>query len=217
MSETRTFTGGAFAQNGYLAWQKGRSSAIAIDPGGDVSSMIAALVGEGLTLEAILLTHAHIDHIEGVATLHRHTAAPIYLHTADQIFYDNVSTQAVQFGLQVEKQPPVNQRFEHNQKLSLAGIDFTVKHVPGHSPGHVILIAEQEGLAFIGDVVFQNSIGRTDLPGGNFQQLMSGIRDHVMTLPANTVLYSGHGPSTTVLAERTGNPFIAPLYGGSFA
>lgn len=179
--------------------------------------MVAVLLREQLQLDAILLTHAHIDHIEGVAALRRHAAAPIYLHAADQMFYDNVSAQALHFGVTVEKQPPVDQRLDHDQQLSIAGIDFLVKHVPGHSLGHVILCASKEGIAFVGDVVFQNSIGRTDLLGGNYTQLMSGIREHVMTLPDDTVLYSGHGPETTVQAERIGNPFIAPMYGGSFA
>jgi hydroxyacylglutathione hydrolase len=217
MIEIRTFVGAGFAENAYLVWRKDGSSAVAIDPGADATQMIETLQTERLKLEAILLTHAHLDHIEGVAALKRHADVPIYLHPDDQVFYDNAAVQARQFGMRVEQLPPVDLQLEHEQRLSLAGIDFDVRHVPGHCPGHVIFYSEDAGTAFVGDVVFQNSIGRTDLPGGDYQQLMHSIRDHVMTLPDETKLYSGHGPPTTVQQERKLNPFIAPMYGGSFA
>ncbi|HEX6559779.1 MAG TPA: MBL fold metallo-hydrolase [Longimicrobiales bacterium] len=211
----RTFVAPGFAENSYLAWKA--RSAVAIDPGSDSAALIDALRTENLQLDAILLTHAHIDHIEGVAALKRHADAPIYMHSADRAFYDNAGAQAAQFGMQVEKLPPVDKPFAHEQRLRVAGIEFEVRHVPGHSPGHVLLYVEEDKIAFVGDVVFQGSIGRTDLPGGSYQQLMQSIRNHVMTLPNETRLYCGHGPATTVQEERTYNPFIAPMYGGSFA
>jgi glyoxylase-like metal-dependent hydrolase (beta-lactamase superfamily II) len=218
MLEVRMFTGGPFVQNTYLAWKPGTKNAVAIDAGAGVDQLIETLNREGLQLEAILLTHAHLDHIDGAATLKRHAPhAPIYLHEDDQLFYDNAAVQAAQFGVRVEKLPPVDKRYDLQQPLKLAGITFELSHVPGHAPGHISFHVPESELAFVGDVVFQNSIGRTDLPGGDYQTLMRSIRDHVMTLPDDTVLYSGHGPETTVKRERTLNPFIAPLYGGSFA
>jgi hydroxyacylglutathione hydrolase len=215
--EIRTFVAPDFGQNAYLAWKPGSASAVAIDPGGDADAMADALAAEGLWLEAILLTHAHIDHIVGVAGLVRRTGAAIYLHPADRLFYDHASVQAAQFGMRVDELPPVDHTLEHGQVLELAGLTFQVRHVPGHSPGHVILYVEDGGAAFVGDVVFQSSIGRTDLPGGNFTQLISGIRAHVFTLPDDTILHTGHGSSTTVAHERATNPFLVPQYGGGLA
>lgn len=217
MIEIKTFVGPGFGENAYLAWNRGSSEAIAIDPGADVASMISVLDGSALQLQAILLTHAHIDHIEGIAALKRHADVPIYMHPDDAPFYNNAHAQAAQFGMRVEPLPPVDQHLRDEQRVNVAGIEFEVRHVPGHCPGHVIFYNAASAVAFVGDVVFQGSIGRTDLPGGNYQRLMQSIRDSVMTLPEGTRLYSGHGPVTTVGEERRFNPFIAPMYGGSFA
>jgi hydroxyacylglutathione hydrolase len=212
----RTFVASGFAENAYLIWREGQSQAIAIDPG-DAPSIIATLAQEQLQLAAILLTHSHMDHIDGVAHLVRATNAPIYLHPEARLFYDNVAVQAAQFGMRVETPPPPTHTIEAGQPIKLANIHLEVRYVPGHAPGHVLLYSAQDAVAFVGDVVFQGSIGRTDLPGGNYQLLLNSIRDQVMTLPDNTQLYSGHGPVTTVGEERRFNPFIAPMYGGSFA
>ena len=219
MLEVRPFVNGGFAENSYLLWRNDASStsAIAIDPGADAAQMIALLQEQKRTLAAILLTHAHIDHIEGVAALKHAFDAAIYMHPDDAMFYDNAATMAAQFGLRVAQLPPVDRRIAGDEMLDIAGIALQVRYVPGHSPGHVLFYVAEAGVAFVGDVVFQNSIGRTDLPGGSYQQLMRSIREHVMTLPDDTVLYSGHGPATTVATERASNPFIAPMYGGSFA
>ena len=213
----QTFVAPAFAQNAYLVWRDGEASAVAIDPGGDAERMADALSENGHWLEAVLLTHAHVDHIEGVARLVQRTGAPVHLHADDRLFYDHAGEQAREFGMQVDALPPVDHELVDDQRLNLAGITFEVRHVPGHSPGHVILYVEDDGLAFVGDVVFQGSIGRTDLPAGDFAQLVGGIRKRVLTLPDETVLYPGHGPATNVRHERTTNPFLVPHYGGGFA
>ena len=210
-----TFVASGFAENAYLIWREGQKSALAIDPG-DAPSILRTLEEEDLELAAILLTHSHLDHIDGVAHLMRARKAPIYLHPEARLFYDNAGVQAAQFGMRVEAPPPPTHELNPGT-LELADIEFEVRHVPGHAPGHVLLYSADDGVAFVGDVVFQGSIGRTDLPGGNYQVLMSSIRDQVMTLPEETKLYSGHGPVTTVGEERRFNPFIAPMYGGSFA
>jgi hydroxyacylglutathione hydrolase len=217
MLDIKTFTGSGFGENAYLVRKRGSDTAVAIDPGADAATMVRELETHRLELTAIILTHAHLDHIEGIAVLKRHADAPLYLHPGDRLFYDNAAMQAAQFGMKVEKLPPVDHWLQSAQRLSLADIDFEVKHVPGHCQGHVLFYVADAAVAFVGDVVFQGSIGRTDLPGGDYQQLMRSIRDHVMTLPNETTLYSGHGPATTVEEERAFNPFIAPLYGGSLA
>ena len=212
-----TFTADGFGENAYVAWSEGAPEAVAFDPGGKATAMADFIEKRGLQLTAILLTHAHIDHIEGVAGLHRRIEAPIYLHPDDRRFYEGAPLQAVQFGLTIAPLPPVNEKLQHAQRLKFGGMTFEVRHVPGHAPGHVIFYAQKDNLAFVGDVVFNGSIGRTDLPGGNYQELMRSIRQQVLTLPDNTVLYSGHGPVTTVGDERVGNPFLAPNYGGGLA
>lgn len=212
-----TFVAPGFAQNAYLAWADGSDSAVAIDPGGRAAEMLERLAVRRLQLEAVLITHAHIDHIEGVAPIVRASGAPVYMHPDDDRLYRNVAVQAAQFGMQIELPPPYDHKLAHDQTLELAGLRFDVRHAPGHAPGHVLFYVAGAEAAFVGDVVFQGSIGRTDLPGGDFQQLMTSIREQVLTLPDHTTLYSGHGPTTTVERERVSNPFLVPDFGGRFA
>lgn len=213
----RTFVAPGFGQNAYLVWREGSASAAAIDPGGLADEMADALSDAGLWLDAIVLTHAHLDHIEGVADLVRRTGARIWLHPADRPLYDAVALQAQQFGLDVAQQPPPDEQLHHGQVLEFGGAPFEVRHVPGHSPGHVILYCAPAAMAFVGDVIFQGSIGRTDLPGGDYRALFRGIREQVLTLPDDTALLPGHGPPTEVGHERATNPFLVPNYGGGLA
>jgi hydroxyacylglutathione hydrolase len=213
----RTFVAPGFGENGYIAWRSGSLTAVCIDPGNSVQQMQQQLDGEQLSVGAILLTHAHIDHVEGLAAMARLTGAPIYLHPADRPLYDNVVRQAQQFGMHIEAPPPVNHTLEHGQTVEIGDVTYAVRHIPGHSPGHVLFHVADAGLAFVGDIVFQGSIGRTDLPGGDYGQLIDGIRESLLTLPDDTQLYPGHGPPTTVGHERTTNPFLIPHYGGGLA
>ncbi len=213
----RTFTSAGWGENAYLVRAEGQAHALAIDPGGGTPELVEALARDGLSLDAILLTHAHVDHIDGVAALVRATGAPVYLHPAERGWYDHSAAQASFFGVQLEAPPPPDRELHGGDVLELGGTKLEVREVPGHAPGHVILYDATAGVAFVGDVVFQGSIGRTDLPGGSYRQLMDGIRAQVLSLPDETVLYPGHGPPTTVGRERVGNPFLAPMYGGGFA
>lgn len=206
-----------FAENSFLCWNPAVGGALAIDPGGAADAMAELLAETGRKLAAILLTHAHLDHVEGVARLVRRTGAATYLHPADQPLYERVVQQALAFGLQLEPQPPIDHALVHGQRLELAGIELEIRHAPGHSPGHVVLYAPAEALAFVGDVIFFGSIGRSDLPGGDFAQLLRSIREQVLTLPPETVLHPGHGPATTVAHESATNPFLIPHFGGRFA
>jgi hydroxyacylglutathione hydrolase len=212
----RIFVSPIFGQNAYLVRCERSGAQWAIDPGGEAAAMAAA-AEEGGGLSAIILTHAHMDHIEGVAELARQTPAPIHLHPADRRLYDAAVHQAAMFGHRIEPPPPPDFELEHGQILELGECRFEVRHAPGHCPGHVILYNEEAAVAFVGDVVFAGSIGRTDLPGGSIEELMRSIRAQVLTLPDETRLLSGHGPETTVGRERISNPFLAPQYPGRHA
>lgn len=213
----KAFTAAGFGQNAYLAWAVDSASALAIDPGGETTAMADAAADAGVWVEAIVLTHAHLDHVEGVAELVERTGARIWLHPADRPLYEAVALQAQQFGMSVRTPPPPDEELADGQVLELGGTRWEVRHVPGHSPGHVILYAPDAAVAFVGDVVFQGSVGRTDLPGGDHRALFTGIREHVLTLPDDTTLFAGHGPPTTVGHERATNPFLVPHFGGGFA
>jgi len=211
-----TFTAPGFEENTYLV-RGAEDAAVVIDPGANTPALLERIEQEGIAIHAVLLTHAHIDHIEGVAKVVRQSNAPVYLHEDDRRMYEAAPVQALQFGLRVDPLPSIDHELRHGQRLDLIGLRFEVRHVPGHSPGHVLFYLEKQNVAFVGDVVFQGSIGRTDLPGGNYTELMRSIRQQVLTLPANTELYSGHGPPTTVAHERDTNPFLIPNYGGGLA
>lgn len=215
--QIRTFTAAGFGENAYLVACPGAEAVVAVDPGGKADEMADAVEQAGLELAAILLTHAHLDHVEGVAALKRRLPAPIHMHAGDRPLYDRVAQQAAAFGMRVEALPPIDHELAHGQRLDLGGCRFEVRHVPGHSPGHVLFYAEEAGIALVGDVVFQGSIGRTDLPGGDYRTLMTSIRAQVLSLPDDTALYPGHGPATTVRHERVSNPFLAPQFGGGLA
>jgi hydroxyacylglutathione hydrolase len=217
--KVRTFTGGGFAENGYLVVCGETGAAVVVDPGAAAGRMAEAVRSEGLDLAAVLLTHAHLDHIEGVHLIRAaFPDVPIWIHPADRRMYAALPQQAAAFGLQAPPtQPEPTDELEHGQRLTFGDCTLEVRHTPGHALGHVIFVAESEGFALVGDVVFQGSIGRTDLPGGDLYTLMRSIREQVLTLPDATVLHPGHGPATTVGAERTGNPFLVPQFGGRLA
>lgn len=216
--EISTFTGPGFAENAYLAVCGESGRCVAVDPGRGAAELIEAVVADDLALEAIYLTHAHLDHIEGIGEVRRYRpGVPIWLHADDLALYRGVQRQAAMFGLTAEAQPEPTDMIVPGRPLGFGSCRFDVRFTPGHAPGHVIFVSDDDGLALVGDVVFQGSIGRTDLPGGDTQTLMRSIRNEVMTLPDDTTLYPGHGPPTTVGRERLTNPFLVPHYGGELA
>lgn len=210
----RTFAAGDFAENTYLAILDDGGAAVAVDPGAGAGRMMEVVRSEGLELEAVLLTHAHLDHVEGLPTVLADRKIPVHLHPEGRSLYDALPEQGRSFGVEVPSLPEPDRELEHGQVLELGGRSLRVRYAPGHAPGHVIFWDEDAGVAFVGDVVFRGSIGRTDLPGGDFRRLMDSIREQVLTLPDRTRLLTGHGPETTVEDERTGNPFLIPHYGG---
>jgi hydroxyacylglutathione hydrolase len=180
--------------------------------------MVEVVEGKGIDIAAVLLTHAHLDHVEGVPVIRKAISAPIYLHPGDRRLYDAVEMQARAFNLPpLGELPSPDQEMEHGEVLTFGECRFQVRHAPGHSPGHVIFYCAEEAVAFVGDVVFQGAIGRADLVGGDFYQLMESIKAQVLTLPNETRLLCGHGPETTVEWERKTNPFLVGQYGGELA
>lgn len=204
------FEGGAFAENGYLVVSGGGDRAVAVDPGAAAPGMVDWLAREGVSLDAILLTHAHLDHVEGIPSIRDHAPeAPIHLHPSDRPLYDAAPEQASAFGMPVPVLPPPDVELAPGTELDFGDdLRFSVRFAPGHAPGHVLFVHEPSGTAWVGDVVFQGSIGRTDLPGGSLEVLMESIRREILSLPDETRLLPGHGPETTVGRERLTNPFL---------
>lgn len=209
----RAFPGGPFDQNGYLVYCADTREGILVDPGATTPAILEAAREGEISIGSIVLTHAHLDHVDGVARAKRETGAPILLHADDDELYRAAPVQAEWFGLKMEPLPPVDGRLAEGEAVEFGTCSLSVAHTPGHAPGHVILVGD--GYALVGDCVFAGSIGRTDLPGGDFQTLMRSIRAHILTLPDETRLLTGHGPETTVGHERVANPFLTGNYGGS--
>lgn len=202
--DVRTVPVGPFQANCYLV--RSGDDVIVVDPGAEPERLAALLDAWGQTPRAVVLTHAHVDHVGGVAGLVDRFGCPVYLHAADLPLYERAPEHGAMFGVRVEAPPPPDNWLEHGQALAFGALALEVRHAPGHSPGGVVLVAESE--AFVGDCVFAGSIGRTDLPGGDTETLLRSIQEQILTLPPATILYSGHGPVTTVEAEAESNPFV---------
>ena len=208
--ETRA--GGPVVENGFVvACERTREGAI-IDPGDSVQELLAFAAAERLALRHILLTHAHLDHVTGVAAAKRALGAPIYLHRDDLFLYERVVQQGASFGVRVEPQPPIDVYYTPGQVISLGDLEVRPHHTPGHCPGGVCLAVAQRGQPakelFVGDTLFAGSIGRTDLPGGDYQTLIASIRNVLFAFGDDAVVHSGHGPDTTIGRERATNPFL---------
>jgi hydroxyacylglutathione hydrolase len=201
---------GQFAENCYLLGDTGTQEAVIIDPGEESARFLAELNARGWSLQAIWLTHAHIDHIMGVGAVHRATGAPIHLHPLDRPIYDALPQFGSWMGMRLEPAPPPHFELGAGQVLRVGATDFTVKFTPGHSPGSVSF--HGQGMIFGGDVLFNGSVGRTDLPGGDSATLMTTIQSEFLSLPDSTVVHSGHGPNTTIGVERLTNPFLTGAY-----
>ena len=199
-------TNGAFQENCYILADEDAGVAVIIDPGEDVDLFLNRIQTENLRLEAIWLTHAHVDHIAGVKEVVKRTGVPIHLHPGERGLYDRASEQAAWLGVQIDPPPPPDHEIQHGDTLRLGGLSFEARLVPGHSPGTVAFIGH--GVAIVGDALFAGSIGRTDLPGGDLQTLLAAIREQLLTLPDETVVFPGHGPETSIGVERASNPFL---------
>ncbi|MCR4415931.1 MAG: MBL fold metallo-hydrolase, partial [Thermoguttaceae bacterium] len=199
--EVATIISRDFQENTFVVWLSGRDDCAVIDPGLEPDRIEQYLGTHGLTPAAILNTHGHADHIGGNAALKRRWPnCPLVIGRGDaSMLTDAVENLSAPFGFSVVS-PPADVLLDDGDRYTTAGIDFEVLAIPGHTPGHVVYIFRGENgcLAFVGDVIFAGSVGRTDFPGGDYRALISGIHGKLFTLPDSTLLYPGHGPSTSV-------------------
>lgn len=199
---------GPFAMNQYLVGCKQTGAAAIIDAGASPEPFLAFAAANGLRVEVIFQTHAHIDHVAGLAATRAKVEAPIYLHPADAPLYANCSVQGAMMGFPCPPPPPVDHDLHEGQVLSLGELRFEVLHTPGHAPGHVVLWERGQELAFVGDLIFFDSIGRTDLPMCDGEAMERSLGKIAATLPDPTRLFPGHMQDTTMGRERRNNPFL---------
>jgi len=183
--------------------------AIVVDPGDEVERIFDILKRHGLTLRAIVATHAHIDHVGALASLKQLTGAPAMIHEADGPLYEHLAEQAAWLGIQPPSSTTLDRYLREGDRLAFGGRTLDVLHTPGHSPGSVSFVLDEKSpLVLSGDTLFAGSIGRTDLWGGSFPQIIDSIRGKLLTFPDEVVVLPGHGPRTTIGAERESNPFL---------
>lgn len=185
--------------------------AIVIDPGDNIDGILAVLRRHELTVKAIVITHAHIDHIGGAAKLKAATGAPVYMNGNDQELYDQLDMQAAWLGMETPSRTEIDTEAREGDELSLGNATFHVLHTPGHTQGSISLWIPAENKLIAGDTLFRDSIGRTDLPGGDGRQILRSIQGKLLTLPEEAVVVPGHGSNTTIGREKNRNPFLQGL------
>ena len=190
-------------------------TALVVDPGDDIPEIEQLLERRGLTVVKILFTHAHFDHIGHAAELKRSSGAPTWLHKLEVPVLESLDQQAAWIGVEPGEKAGIDHYYDQGDVVDFCGHELRVLFTPGHSPGSVSLYLPSLERLIAGDVLFRDSIGRTDLPGGDTEQLLASIRDQVLTLPDDTVVFPGHGPATTIGRERRQNPFLRDLSSAS--
>ena len=216
---TELFVQTAFEQNTRIVSCTDTGKAICIDPGEPSEDTANYITENGLDLTAVIATHGHLDHIGGAAFMHeRFPDAEVLVHKAEEELYYALPRQPLAMGIQphqlaalgmdYDEPPKITRNVEHGEVLEIGNVKFEVRHCPGHTPGHVVLVAHKEGTVFTGDCLFSGTIGRTDLPGGNHGQLIESIKANVLSLDDDFMVCCGHGPDTTVGRERVSNPFL---------
>ena len=202
-----------FMENSFVLASETTREGVLIDPGDAVDELLEIVRANGLTITHILLTHAHLDHISGVDRAKAATGARVVLHADDRPLYDAVVQQGLMFGIRVAPQPPVDAVYEDGARFTFGEYEIRVHHTPGHSPGGVCLQVGPTGqdgrTLIVGDTLFAGSIGRTDLPGGDYDTLIGTIRTVLFGFGDDAVVYPGHGDPTTIGRERRTNPFLS--------
>ncbi|MDQ2699801.1 MAG: MBL fold metallo-hydrolase [Actinomycetota bacterium] len=204
-------TVGPVAENSFLAWKEGSDKAVMIDPGDEPERLLALVEERGLNLEAILLTHCHFDHIGAVSPVAAKTGAPVYCPELEVQILADIMAYVPWPGIGPFESYEADHTVTGGDHLSIAGLEIDVLFTPGHSPGHVTYSLPDDQVIFSGDVLFQNSVGRVDLPGGDWDTLLQSISMLVRELPAETAVCPGHMGTTTLAAELATNPFLAEL------
>lgn len=201
-------TVGPLQCNCFILGDEATREAIVVDPGEEADRILALVARHRLTVRSIVQTHAHFDHVGATGPLRDATGAEVCLHRGDTFLYENLAMQAKLFGVPVPKAAPVSRWYDHGEEVKAGGLVMGVLHTPGHTPGSICLSMATDRLLFSGDTLFCGSIGRTDLWGGSYEQIMTSIKERLLTLPDDTIVYPGHGPETTIGDERSSNPFI---------
>lgn len=201
-----SYTVGALQENCYLIVDEDARRAVLVDPGAEGERLVAAVEASGATLDAIWLTHAHLDHVGGIAAVKRRWDVPVHLHPADEPLYRVADRQAAMYGLPFDPPPAADRALSEGDELRCGSLSFRVMHTPGHSPGLCIFVGE--GVALAGDLLFAGSVGRTDLPLSDPAQMRESLA-RLDAVAAGTVVYPGHGPATTIAEERRSNPFLS--------
>jgi hydroxyacylglutathione hydrolase len=185
--------------------------AVVIDPGDEIQRILAILEKHQLRVKAIVITHAHIDHIGGAAKLKAATGAPVYMNANDQPLSEHLDTQAAWLGMATPEQTNIDVNAREGEKIALGPAEFHVLHTPGHTQGSISLWIPSENKLIAGDTLFFDSIGRTDLPGGDYEQILRSIHDKLLPLDDTAAVIPGHGSNTTIGRERARNPFLQGL------
>ncbi len=209
--DVRMFTVGMVAENSYLFRRDGSDRALLVDPGDEAPKLLAAIEALGVTLDGILLTHTHFDHVGAVAPVARETGAEVWVPEMEKFVLADINRYVPWPGFGPFESYDAEHTLKGGERLELAGFEIDVLFTPGHSPGHVTFSIPDEAAVFSGDVLFQGSVGRTDLPGGDWPTLLESIRSLVEGLPEETTVYPGHMGITNLGAEKRTNPFLAEL------
>ncbi|MBA2429523.1 MAG: MBL fold metallo-hydrolase [Thermoleophilaceae bacterium] len=212
--DVRMFTVGMVQENCYLVRRDGSDRALIVDPGDEPERLLAAIEGLGVTLDGILLTHTHFDHVGAVAPVARATGAEVWVPRIERPVLADIMSYVPWPGFGPFESYDAEHDLEGGERLEMAGFEIDVIFTPGHSPGHVTFSIPDERAIFSGDVLFQGSVGRVDLPGGDWPTLLESIRGLLDSHPEDTAVYPGHMGLTTLGAERASNPFLAELGSG---
>lgn len=197
---------GPLMSNCYIVWDEYKKEGAIIDPGDDAKDILKAVQKLGIKIKYILVTHGHFDHVGGVALLRRELKVEFLAHEGDFFFIQDGENAARRWGFDIEQPPKPDRFIEDGEKIKIGGFELKVLHTPGHSPGGISFICDK--MLFAGDTLFQNSIGRTDFRKGSFEELSNSIKNRLYTLPDDTIVYTGHGPITTIGNEKRYNAFV---------